>query len=79
MSGHRVLMVSGSDCHGTAISVKADQMGLTAQQCADIVLTEAGFGSDLGAEKFFDIKARYGNLDIAGAVIVATIRSLSFR
>ena len=35
MSGHRVLMVSGSDCHGTAISVKADQMGLTAQQCAE--------------------------------------------
>jgi methionyl-tRNA synthetase len=35
MSGHRVLMVSGSDCHGTAISVKADQEGLTAQQCAE--------------------------------------------
>ena len=50
----------------------------TAQQCADIVLTEAGFGSDLGAEKFFDIKARYGDLDIAGAVIVATIRSLKY-
>ena len=48
----------------------------TAQQYADIVLTEAGFGSDLGAEKFFDIKARYGDLDIAGAVIVATIRSI---
>ena len=50
----------------------------TAQQCADIVLTEAGFGSDLGAEKFFDIKAAYGNLDVAGAVIVATIRSLKY-
>ncbi|MCT1452957.1 MULTISPECIES: formate--tetrahydrofolate ligase [unclassified Corynebacterium] len=50
----------------------------TAQQSADIVLTEAGFGSDLGAEKFFDIKARYGDLDIAGAVIVATIRSLKY-
>ena len=48
----------------------------TAQQYADIVLTEAGFGSDLGAEKFFDIKARYGDLDVAGAVIVATIRSI---
>lgn len=35
MSGHRVLMVSGSDCHGTAISVKADQEGLTAQECAE--------------------------------------------
>ena len=48
----------------------------TAQQYAEIVLTEAGFGSDLGAEKFFDIKARYGGLDVAGAVIVATIRSI---
>lgn len=48
----------------------------TALDYADIVLTEAGFGSDLGAEKFFDIKARYGDLDVAGAVIVATIRSI---
>lgn len=48
----------------------------TALNYADIVLTEAGFGSDLGAEKFFDIKARYGDLDVAGAVIVATIRSI---
>ena len=49
-----------------------------ARCCADIVLTEAGFGSDLGAEKFFDIKARYGDLDVAGAVVVATIRSLKY-
>lgn len=48
----------------------------TAQRYADIVLTEAGFGSDLGAEKFFDIKARAGELDVAGAVIVVTIRSI---
>ena len=48
----------------------------TALRYADIVLTEAGFGSDLGAEKFFDIKARYGKLDVAGAVIVATVRSI---
>ncbi|WP_291313578.1 formate--tetrahydrofolate ligase [Corynebacterium sp. UBA2622] len=50
----------------------------TALNFADIVLTEAGFGSDLGAEKFFDIKARYGDLDVAGAVIVATIRSMKY-
>ncbi|QGU04608.1 formate--tetrahydrofolate ligase [Corynebacterium comes] len=49
-----------------------------ALQHADVVLTEAGFGSDLGAEKFFDIKARYGDLDVHGAVIVATIRSLKY-
>jgi formate--tetrahydrofolate ligase len=43
---------------------------------ADIVVTEAGFGSDLGAEKFFDIKCRAGNLQPEAAVIVATVRSL---
>ncbi len=43
---------------------------------ADVVVTEAGFGSDLGAEKFFDIKARAGGLTPAVAVIVATVRAL---
>ena len=43
---------------------------------ADIVVTEAGFGSDLGAEKFFDIKCRAGGLQPEAAVIVATVRSL---
>src|SRR6478609_7754569 len=43
---------------------------------ADIVCTEAGFGADLGAEKFFDIKCRFGGLKPEAAVIVATIRAL---
>jgi len=43
---------------------------------ADIVLTEAGFGADLGAEKFFDIKCRFGDLKPEAAVIVATVRAL---
>src|SRR3954468_17747987 len=43
---------------------------------ADLVVTEAGFGSDLGAEKFFDIKCRMGGLQPEAAVIVATVRSL---
>ena len=43
---------------------------------ADIVVTEAGFGSDLGAEKFFDIKCRFGGLDPKAAVLVATVRAL---
>jgi formate--tetrahydrofolate ligase len=43
---------------------------------ADLVITEAGFGSDLGAEKFFDIKCRMGGLNPEAAVIVATVRSL---
>ncbi|QGU07416.1 Formate--tetrahydrofolate ligase [Corynebacterium occultum] len=50
----------------------------TALELGDVVVTEAGFGSDLGAEKFFDIKARAGGLNVDGAVIVATIRSLKY-
>jgi formate--tetrahydrofolate ligase len=42
------------------------------------VVTEAGFASDLGAEKFFDIKAQYGNLTPNAAVLVATIRALKY-
>ena len=45
----------------------------------DIVITEAGFGSDLGAEKFFDIKCRMGNLKPEAAVLVATVRSLKMQ
>ncbi len=48
----------------------------TALRLADIVVTEAGFGSDLGAEKFFDIKCRSANLKPDVAVIVATVRAL---
>ncbi len=43
---------------------------------ADVVVTEAGFGSDLGAEKFFDIKCRAGEIRPEAAVIVATIRAM---
>ena len=48
----------------------------TALKLADYVVTEAGFGADLGAEKFFDIKCRKAGLDPACAVVVATIRAL---
>ena len=48
----------------------------TALKLADYVVTEAGFGADLGAEKFFDIKCRSAGLSPAAAVIVATIRAL---
>ncbi|MBS0240779.1 MAG: formate--tetrahydrofolate ligase [Proteobacteria bacterium] len=48
----------------------------TALKLADYVVTEAGFGADLGAEKFFDIKCRKAGLDPAAAVIVATVRAL---
>lgn len=45
---------------------------------ADYVVTEAGFGAELGAEKFFDIKCRYGNLNPIAVVLVATIKALKF-
>jgi formate--tetrahydrofolate ligase len=46
---------------------------------ADLVVTEAGFGSDLGAEKFFDIKCRFGGLNPEAAVLVATVRSMKMQ
>ncbi len=48
----------------------------TALKLADYVVTEAGFGADLGAEKFFDIKCRKAGLAASAAVLVATIRAL---
>lgn len=54
-------------------SVLATKLGL---KYADYVVTEAGFGADLGAEKFFDIKCRSAGLRPDGVVIVATIRAL---
>ena len=50
----------------------------TALGLADYVVTEAGFGADLGAEKFFNIKCREANLTPAAAVVVATIRALKY-
>ena len=48
----------------------------TALKLSDYVVTEAGFGADLGAEKFLDIKCRKGNLNPSAIVIVATVRAL---
>ena len=54
-------------------SIVATKMGI---QLSDYVVTEAGFGADLGAEKFLDIKCRVGNIKPSAVVIVATIRAL---
>ena len=54
-------------------SILATKMAL---KLGDYAITEAGFGADLGAEKFFDIKCRYGNLKPSAVVLVATIRAL---
>jgi formate--tetrahydrofolate ligase len=62
----------GNIAHGCN-SVAATRLALS---LGDIVLTEAGFGADLGAEKFLDIKCRFAGLNPEAAVIVATIRAL---
>ena len=58
--------------HGNS-SIVADQIAL---KLADFVVTESGFGADMGAEKFMDIKCRYSGLTPNCAVVVATVRAL---
>jgi formate--tetrahydrofolate ligase len=65
----------GNIAHGCN-SILATRAGLA---LGDVVITEAGFGSDLGAEKFFDIKCRVGGLNPEAAVLVATVRSLKMQ
>ncbi len=62
----------GNIAHGCN-SVLATKLGLA---LGDILLTEAGFGADLGAEKFVDIKCRFAGLKPEAAIIVATVRAL---
>src|SRR5438094_9537567 len=62
----------GNIAHGCN-SVVATKLALT---LCDVVLTEAGFGADLGAEKFFDIKCRMAGLVPEAAIVVATVRAL---
>ena len=62
----------GNIAHGNS-SILADQIAL---RVADYVVTEAGFGADMGAEKFFNIKCRASGLWPAAAVVVATVRAL---
>ncbi len=56
-------------------SVQATKLGI---KLGDYCITEAGFGSDLGAEKFFDIKCRYAGLKPSMVVLVATVRALKY-
>jgi formate--tetrahydrofolate ligase len=62
----------GNIAHGCNSIIATD----TALKLADLVITEAGFGADLGAQKFFDIKCRAGNLAPEAVIIVATVRAL---
>lgn len=56
-------------------SIRATQLAL---KLSDYVITEAGFGAELGAEKFFDIKCRYGHFAPDAVVLVATVRALKY-
>src|SRR5690606_23412249 len=58
--------------HGNS-SVLADMIGI---KCSDYLITESGFGADIGAEKFFNIKCRYSGLKPDAAVLVVTVRAL---
>ncbi len=62
----------GNVAHGNS-SILADRIAL---KLADYVVTEAGFGADMGFEKLVDIKCRQGGLELAGAVVVCTIRAM---
>ncbi|MHB8397043.1 MAG: formate--tetrahydrofolate ligase [Thermoplasmataceae archaeon] len=62
----------GNIAHGTS-SIVADRIAL---RLADYVITEAGFGSELGGEKFFDLVTRIVDLDVHAVVIVTTLRAL---
>jgi formate--tetrahydrofolate ligase len=64
----------GNIAHGCS-SIIGDQLGI---HLADYVITEAGFGSDLGAEKFFDIKCRQSGMFPDAAILVTTIKALKF-
>ncbi|EAN84686.1 hypothetical protein ECC02_000065 [Trypanosoma cruzi] len=67
----------GNIAHGNS-SIIADQIGLQLAGPNGFVLTEAGFGADMGCEKFFNIKCRASGLKPDGAVVVATVRALKF-
>ena len=62
----------GNIAHGNS-SILADEIAL---RLGDFVVTEAGFGADLGLEKFFDIKCRYSGLKLNAVVMVCTVRAL---
>ncbi len=77
LEGTPVIMHGGpfaNIAHGCN-SVRATKIAL---KLGDYCITEAGFGSDLGAEKFFDIKCRYAGLNPSAVVIVATARALKY-
>jgi formate--tetrahydrofolate ligase len=75
---HTPAIVHGGPFANIAHGCNSVRATKTALKMADYVVTEAGFGADLGAEKFFDIKCRQAGLTPDAAVLVATIRALKY-
>ena len=75
---HTPALVHGGPFANIAHGCNSVRATKTALKMADYVITEAGFGADLGAEKFFDIKCRMNNLKPDAVVLVATVRALKY-
>ena len=75
---HTPALVHGGPFANIAHGCNSVRATKTALKMADYVITEAGFGADLGAEKFFDIKCRMAGIKPDAAVLVATIRALKY-
>lgn len=75
---HTPVMVHGGPFANIAHGCNSVRATKTALKLADYVITEAGFGADLGAEKFFDIKCRKAGLKPDAVVLVATVRALKY-
>ena len=75
---HTGALVHGGPFANIAHGCNSVRATKTALKLADITITEAGFGADLGAEKFFDIKCRMADLKPDAVVLVATVRALKY-
>mgnify|MGYP000843631943 CR=1 FL=1 len=75
---HTPAIVHGGPFANIAHGCNSVRATKTAMKLADITITEAGFGADLGAEKFFDIKCRMAGLKPDAVVLVATVRALKY-
>ena len=76
---HNPVLIHGGPFANIAHGCNSILATRTCLKLADYTVTEAGFGADLGAEKFLDIKCRFGGLKPNAVVIVATIREMCIR
>ena len=75
---HNPVLIHGGPFANIAHGCNSVQATRAAMKLGDVVVTEAGFGADLGAEKFFDLKCRLSGLRPDAAVVVATVRALKY-